>query len=212
MTSRAAILPAVVFSMCTLSGCVSTQAPADGSTRVNPPVAAGPGTNKTPVAPAPPVSTPAQQHAVTAPVPGARPAGFKLSSTARASLVQMLSCKSANGNHTVAKEMAATGWRLGTLFPLDKPVLVFGLPVQTIMVEGNDATETYHSYFTGVSKKQMIKAARLRLGRDKINYGRLTRLGVLEFHPSGSDTSVSCHVDFEGSYDDMAAAARKKRK
>lgn len=213
MTSRISLLAVGVLSLSTLTGCVSTQAQADGSTKVNVSVAEALGLKKAPAAPvaAPAAVMPVAPKAIAAAVPGARPAGFKLSGKARANLVQMLSCMSANGNHALADEMKATGWQEGTLFPLDKPVTVFGLPVQAIKVGGDEATSEYHSFFPGVNQKQLIKAARLKLGNDKVEYGRPTKLGVLRLHPSTGDLSISCYIDFEGSYDDVAIPAKKKK-
>ena len=209
-------LAAVAASLSLLGGCVSTQAQADGSTRVNLSVAEVFGMNKSAAtAAAAPQAMPAAAVRTAASTVQSAPAGIRLSEKARAALVRMLSCNDfINLDDAEGEEMAKAGaMALETIVTLEQPVMVFGFPVSRVKLSADGSAATYNGYFTGVSKQQIIKAANLKLSKkNKAYYYRDAKAGELSFKHADPEMSLSCYIDTEGSYDDEPVPEKKKTK
>lgn len=199
-------LAGAAFSLSVLAGC-TTQGQADGSTKVNVSVSEALGLNKPAAAPA------AAAPTVAATMLQSMPKGIKLSAKSRAVLVKMLECKEfVNGDVETGMELAkVNGW--GDNVQLEQPVMVFGFPVSRISLSGDGSEGTYRGYFAGVSKQQIIKAAKLKLSKkDKNYYFRDAKVGQLSFKPADPEMSLKCYIDTEGAYDEGAAPVKKKKK
>lgn len=216
---RATVYPRVrllvgLLALTMFAGCASTEVQADGSTRVKLSVADALGLKKpasAPAAPAPQTLAAAPVHAAIAP---AAPAGARLSDKTRSTLVKMLECSEfKNGDDAETVEMSAKGAWTSAPAMLDRPVMVFGLPVSKVELTGDGSAATYIAYFTGVSKEQMIKAASLKLSKsNKKVYYRDAKAGEVSFEHAAPEVALRCYIDTEGSYDDAPAPAKKKKK
>ncbi len=212
--SLAGVLLASTFLLA-LPGCVTTQAQADGSTRVNVSVAEALGLNKSvpksPVAMAPAASQTVRAAAMAGP---AGPPRARLSDKARATLVQLLECTTfKNHDFEEVVEMSDQGAWTSEVAYLDRPVTVFGLPVSKVKLEGDGSAGTFVGYFTGVTKEQIVKAANLKLSKNnKAYYYRDAKAGELSFKHAEAEVSLKCYIDTEGSYDDVPAPVKKKTK
>ena len=201
---RLAGLMAAALSVAALAGCVTTQAQADGSTRVNVSVAQALGLNKAEAVPAttapaaiPRPAAPAAMASKVALV--AAPAGKALSSLSRKRLEEGLMCKEwtpfpgktkkirdkANDDYYPA--LIAAGLNMDDyMFDIPNPPLtVFGMPVSKVRVAAESFEVVYRSYFPSATKEMLIKAANLKLGKDKETYSAQSRKGgtlTLEKH------------------------------
>jgi hypothetical protein len=206
-----AMLAGAALSLTVLAGC-TTQAQADGSTRVNLSIADALGQKK----PAPAGAVAAAPQSVAAqPVRAVAPAptGVRLSSKTRAVLAQMLACQVFETTEgAVGTELYEKGAWTNEVAQLEQPVMVFGLPVSKIRISGDGSAATFYAYFTGVSKQQMIKAANLKLSKqNKAYYYRDAKAGEISFKHADPEISLKCYIDTEGSYDEVAVPAKKKK-
>ncbi len=212
-----ATVVATALSVWALAGCVTTQAQADGSTRVNVSMSQALGLNRaamaTPAAPPPQAVVPQPPRMASTPAQS-KPSGIALSDKTRAALAQMLACTTfKSGDDDVVTEMSKKGAWAGGIAHLDQPVIVFGLPVSKVELSGDGSEGTYIAYFSGVDKQQLIKSANLKLSKvDKNFYYRDAKSGQLSFKHTEPEISLKCYIDTEGSYADTAKSAKKKKK
>lgn len=113
-----------------------------------------------------------------------------------------LSCTQLPANFQPAQDvLASAGWDSSqgeTPVPLPAALKVFGLPTQKIAVSRDGGEQYYRAYFPGVSQQNLIKAAKLKLGKDGKQYGRVTRLGVLTADTHDGASTLTCTIDTEG--------------
>jgi len=116
-------------------------------------------------------------------------------------LEQALSCATLGKSFGAAESaLQQAGWRSDqgvTPVQLAQPLKVFGLGTQKIAVSRDGGEQVYRSYLPGVSLQQAVKAASLKLGKDRKTYGRLTKLGVLTVDTENGETTLTCTVDSE---------------
>ena len=205
---------AAVIAMSALTGCVTTQAQADGSTRVNVSVADMLGRNKS-------NETPAQaQVAATQPVRAATamvtttPKGIVLSNKSRAALVRMLECNAfVNGELPEGIELEkANAWSAEPVL-LQQPVIVLGHPVSKFQITADGSAATYKSYFSGLDKQQFIKSNKMKLSKGDKNYHyRTGAAGEVAINHTAPEIVTECYIDTEGSYEDAAPVKKTKKK
>ena len=82
---------------------------------------------------------------------------------------------------------------------LAEPVRVYGISVRKVAVSRDGGEQTYRSYLPGLTVQQLAKSASLKLGKDGKTYGRLTKVGVLSAGMEGSEATLTCTVNTEGS-------------
>lgn len=113
-----------------------------------------------------------------------------------------LSCTQLPANFQPAQDvLASAGWN-GSQgekpVALPAPLKVFGLTTQKIAVSRDGGEQYYRAYFAGVSQQELVKAARLKLGKDGKQYGRVTKLGVLTADTQDGASTLTCTIDTEG--------------
>lgn len=113
-----------------------------------------------------------------------------------------LSCTQLPANFQPAQDvLASAGWN-GSQgekpVALPAPLKVFGLTTQKIAVSRDSGEQYYRAYFAGVSQQELVKAARLKLGKDGKQYGRVTKLGVLTADTQDGASTLTCTIDTEG--------------
>lgn len=205
---------AALLTACTLSACVTTEQQADGSTRVRVSVADALGTKQAAPQPAPQSVQPSrsvasQGKALKTPAPAAAPspaAGAKLSDEMRARIVDHLECKGTKpypGKTNKARENANNKYNQAMhaldangSITIDPPLMVYGLPVTKILYSGDSWELLYRAYFPGVKKETLIKAAGLKLGKDKIEYGMYRKKsGLLTLGEDEGVWALTCSFD-----------------
>lgn len=82
---------------------------------------------------------------------------------------------------------------------LAEPVKVHGFNVRKVAVSRDSGEQAYRSYFAGVTVQQLVKSASLKLGKDGKTYGRVTKVGVLSAGMEGSEATLTCTANTEGS-------------
>ena len=117
-------------------------------------------------------------------------------------LESAFSCTQLASNFEPAQALlASAGWDISQgAKPVTLPfaLKVFGLPAQKVVVLRDSGEQLYRAYFPGVSQQSLIKAAKLKLGRDGQEYGRATKLGVLTAGTEDGVSTLSCTIDTEG--------------
>lgn len=128
----------------------------------------------------------------------AKPASAKV----KLRIEQSLSCANIFTSYDAAEAwLKQVGWRDGETVVLPQALKVYGLTTTKVAVFRDSGEHTYRSYFPGVSMKQLVKAASLKLGKDGLQYGRSGKGGVLTAATEGGETTLTCTVDTEGSYE-----------
>jgi hypothetical protein len=209
-----ATLAGAALALTVLAGC-TTQTQADGSTGVNMSVTDALGQKNPAAAPAgtgPAAAQPAAAQSVRAVAPAA--SVVKLSNKTRAVLARMLACQVFETTEgAVGTELYEKGAWTNEVVRLEQPVMVFGLPVSKIKISGDGSAGSFYAYFTGVSKRQIIKAANLKLSKqNKAYYYRDAKAGEVSFKHADPEVALKCYVDTEGAYEDVAVTKRKKKK
>ena len=110
----------------------------------------------------------------------------------------VLSCANPGNFDAAEAELTRNGWkRDGDVLQLATPLTVFGLSTTKIGIARDGGEQFYRAYLPGVSLPQVVKAASLKLGKDKQGYGRVTKLGVLTAEVENGETVLLCTVDTE---------------
>ncbi len=121
----------------------------------------------------------------------------------KAQLEQALSCTVIGPRFELAESLLKqSGWNPDqgvTPVTLAEPVKVYGFSVRTVAVSRDGGEQTYRSYLPGLTVHQLAKSASLKLGKDGRTYGRLTKVGVLSAGMEGSEATLTCTVNTEGS-------------
>ncbi len=140
---------------------------------------------------------------------GAAPAAKELSDDMRARIVDHLTCKGTkpypgktakareSEHHTYSQAMYALGeaGESGTIV-INPPLIVYGLPVSKIAYSGDSWELMYRAFFPGVKKETLIKAAGLKLGKDKIEYGMYRKKsGLLTLGEIDGVWALTCSFD-----------------
>lgn len=122
---------------------------------------------------------------------------------AKAQLEQALACTAIGQRFELAESMLKqAGWKPDqgiTPVTLAEPVKVYGFGVRKVAVSRDGGEQTYRSYLAGVTIQQLAKSASLKLGKDGKTYGRLTKVGMMSAGMEGSEVTLTCTVDAEGS-------------
>jgi len=129
-------------------------------------------------------------------------AAMPMNSEVKTMLEQALSCTTIVKRFDVAEAaLKRIGWSpesgIATIV-LPEPLRVYGLTATKLGVSRDGFEHVYRSYLPGVSKRQAIKAASLKLGKDGRSYGRATKTGVLTVAAESGETTLTCTVDTEG--------------
>ncbi len=183
-----------------LAGCVTTQPRTDGATQVNLSLSEALGLKSAKA------TTEKAPESINANQP---PAVVKADSTAplfdrkaKTMLEQALTCTKISSNFAVAESaLVKAGWRQDQgITPVQSPqqLKVFGLSTRKVAISRDGFLHYFRSYFTGINRQQLIKAAGLKLGKDGRSYGRLTKLGVLEADAENGEITLTCTIDVEG--------------
>ena len=121
----------------------------------------------------------------------------------KAQLEQALSCTVIGPRFELAESLLKqSGWNPDqgvTPVTLAEPVKVYGFSVRKVAVSRDGGEQTYRSYLPGLTVQQLAKSASLKLGKDGKTYGRLTKVGVLSAGMEGSEATLTCTVNTEGS-------------
>lgn len=121
----------------------------------------------------------------------------------KAQLEQALSCTAIGPRFELAESMLKqSGWNPDqglTPVTLSEPVKVYGFSVRKVAVSRDGGEQTYRSYLPVLTVQQLAKSASLKLGKDGKTYGRLTKVGVLSAGMEGSEVTLTCTVNTEGS-------------
>jgi len=117
-------------------------------------------------------------------------------------LERALGCNEVGKSFDVAESaLKQAGWQYGqgiTPVSLQQSLEVYGLVTQKIAINRDGFEHTYRSFLSGISLQQVIKAASLKLGKDRKTYGRVTKMGVLTAGIEDGETALTCTVDVEG--------------
>jgi hypothetical protein len=118
-------------------------------------------------------------------------------------LEQALGCTAIGPRLELAESLLKqSGWNPDqgvTPVTLAEPVKVNGFSVRKVAVSRDGGEQTYRSYLPGLTVQQIAKSASLKLGKDGKTYGRLTKVGVLSAGMEGSEATLTCTVNTEGS-------------
>ncbi len=141
--------------------------------------------------------------AATQPVAQPAPAApVTMSAKAKSGLERALSCEGIGSSFSSAEQaLKRHGWRVDqgvTPISLGQPLKVFGLSTHTIAVSRDGGEQIYRSHLPGVSLRQVVKAAALKLGNDGKSFGRVTQHGVLTAIVDDGVTTLTCTSDVEG--------------
>lgn len=202
------------LTLLALTGCVTTQQQADGSTRVNVSVAQALGLKQaagTPAAPAP-QAVAAQPVRTAATTAQSIPTRIKLSNKARAALARMLECRQfVNSELDVGVELGkANAW--GEPAYLDQPVMVYGFPVSKFEITADGSAATYIAYFSGVNSQQFIKAAKMKISKRNKKFAyRDASAGEIAFDHTAPEVKTECNIDTEGPYEEAVAPVKTKK-
>lgn len=122
---------------------------------------------------------------------------------AKAQLEQALGCAAIGPRFESAESLLKqSGWNSDqgvTPVALAEPVKVYGFSVRKVAVSRDGGEQTYRSYLPSITVQQLAKSASLKLGKDGKTYGRLTKVGVLSAGMEGSEVTLTCTVNTEGS-------------
>lgn len=122
-------------------------------------------------------------------------------SKAKPLLEAALSCQRIDSHFQLAEQaLAGAGWNSSqgtTPVALPVPLQVFGLTTQRIAIARDSGEQTYRAFLPGVSVAQAVKAAKLKLGKDGKEYGRMAKLGVLTAGTEDGVTTLTCIFDSE---------------
>lgn len=147
------------------------------------------------------ISATALLLAVTVAPAGAAHGNTSQWTRAKPLLEAALSCNRIDQQFQLAEQaLASAGWNGSQgITPADLPVplQVFGLTTQRIAIAREGGEQTYRAFLPGVSIAQAVKAAKLKLGKDGKEYGRMTKLGVLTAGTEDGVTTLTCMVDSE---------------
>ena len=98
-------------------------------------------------------------------------------------LEQALGCNGVGKSFDVAESaLKQIGWQFAqgiTPVSLPQSLEVYGLVTQKIAINRDGFEHTYRGFLPGISLQQVVKAASLKLGKDRKTYGRVTKMGVL---------------------------------
>lgn len=112
-----------------------------------------------------------------------------------------LACNRIDNHFTLAEQaLQGAGWNVSQgVTPVALPVTlkVYGLATQRVGVFRDGGEQLYRSYLPGVSLAQAVKAAKLKLGKDGQEYGRVTKMGVLTAGTEDGVTTLTCTFDSE---------------
>ncbi|SEN57630.1 hypothetical protein SAMN05428959_102463 [Duganella sp. CF517] len=109
-----------------------------------------------------------------------------------------LTCSRLDGSfQTAEKALTSAGWDRESAVNLPLQVTPFGLPTQRVLVMRDGGEHTYRAYLPGVTEAQLVKAAKLKRGKDGQGYGRATKLGVLTASVEDGVTALTCTVNTE---------------
>lgn len=121
--------------------------------------------------------------------------------SAKPLLEAALSCNRIGQQFQLAEQaLVSAGWNSsqGTApVSLPVPLQVFGLTTQRIAIARDSGEQTYRTFLPGVSIAQAVKAAKLKLGKDGKEYGRMAKLGVLTAGTEDGVTTLTCIFDTE---------------
>lgn len=121
----------------------------------------------------------------------------------KAQLEQALSCTAIGPRFELSESpLKQSGWNPHqgvTPVTLAEPVKVYGFSVRKVAVSRDGGEQTYRSYLPGLTVQQLAKSGSLKLGKDGKTYGRLTKVGVLSAGMDGSEATLTCTVNTEGS-------------
>jgi hypothetical protein len=140
----------------------------------------------------------------TAPIvaPAARSPSKQLDGKSRQILEQALGCNGVGKSFDLAESaLKQMGWQFAqgvTPVSLSESLEVYGLATRKIAVNRDGFEHTYRSFLPGISLQQVVKAASLKIGRDRKTYGRVTKMGVLTVGIEDGETALTCKVDVEG--------------
>lgn len=157
-----------------------------------------------PPPPAGPAAQAPSQPVVVAPPPAppepVKPPPAAWETKGRLALQHALACVSAGRGFAAAEsELSKAGWRDGpaaaaTPVLLPKDVSVFGLKVRAATVSRAEGTDVYRSHLGDATPLQVIKAARLKRGKDGVSYSRPGALGVLSLDSDKGEVTLTCTV------------------
>jgi hypothetical protein len=120
---------------------------------------------------------------------------------AKPSLEAALACSRIDADFASAEQaLVSAGWNPSqgsTPVMLPVPLQSFGLTTQRIAVSRDSGEQVYRAYLPNVSIAQIAKAAKLKLGKDGKEYGRVTKLGVLTAATDEGVTTLTCTIDSE---------------
>jgi hypothetical protein len=124
---------------------------------------------------------------------------------AKAQLEQALACTAIATRFERAESLLkGAGWRPDqgvTPVTLAEPLQVYGFSIRKVAVSRDGFEHTYRSYVPGSTIPQLVKAASLKLGKDRTTYGRVTKAGVLSAEMEGNEATLTCTVDTESGED-----------
>lgn len=139
----------------------------------------------------------------TVPPASSNGASHPVDAKAKAQLEQALGCAAIGPRFESAESLLKqSGWNSDqgvTPVALAEPIKVYGFSVRKVAVSRDGGEQTYRSYLPGLTVQQLAKSASLKLGKDGKTYGRLTKVGVLSAGMEGSEVTLTCTVNTEGS-------------
>jgi hypothetical protein len=191
---------ATVAAVSALSACVTSQQQADGSHKFTISMPKLSSSEPEAAKPAPAV---AAAEPVKAPVAPALRATTNatpvvLDAAARQQLEQALSCAPiSNRFEQAGLAIRNSGWDDGgidTVITLAEPLKVYGFNTRKVMVWRNSDEQRYRGILSGVSLAQVVKAARLKPGKDGKAMRRVNLVSILKAESENGQVVLTCTV------------------
>jgi len=183
-----------------LSACVTSQQQADGSHKftISMPKLSSSDPEPAKAAPALAAAEPVKAPVAPAPRTTANATPVVLDAAARQQLEQALSCAPISNRFEQARlAIRNSGWDDGgidTVITLAEPIKVYGFNTRKVMVWRDSEAQRYRSILSGVSLAQVVKAARLKPGKEGAAIRRVNIVTVLKAESENGQVVLTCTV------------------